>query len=409
VQGFIVSVVAGAMLAWLVARGRQLILARQAHPLRADSQKAATLEPIQDQTRHGIQPAGRASSRGKELAPPGSEGGQSFGRLPCQHRWVAAVVYALGLGIAEGLTAYADARAGIVVHIAMLALLLVHAALTQDKDLHKLLAALSLAPMIRIASLSLPLPQVPIVYWYLLAPAPILLGAMAAVRIIGLSRLDLGLTLRRWPLQLAVVLVVGTWLAEEFTFRGVIQPTATGALGKAGVPYVALVFALLHLGYKSLADLLFVFGVGLIFGYVVLKTRSILGVTLSHSLTNVTLFLLAPLVIVPWWNGSGPLPWQERSQPLVWAELLEPTPAPAQEPPPGPAIREQAREPPPWGPLVHVVAAGENLTLIALRYGTTVDELVRLNGIQDPNLIWPGQRLLLPSSSSAVMPGPPPP
>jgi membrane protease YdiL (CAAX protease family) len=356
---------------------------------------------------------------------------------------VAAVVYALGLGIAEGLTAYADARAGIVVHIAMVALLLVHAALTQDKDLHKLLAALSLAPMIRIASLSLPLPQVPIVYWYLLAPAPIVLGAMAAVRIIGLSRLDLGLTLRRWPLQLAVgltgiifglveygilqpeplaqelswralwlpvlVLVLGTGLAEEFTFRGVIQSTATGALGKAGVLYVALVFALLHLGYKSLADLLFVFGVGLIFGYVVLKTRSILGVTLSHSLTNVTLFLLAPLVIVPWWNGLGPLPWQERSQPLVWAELLEPTPAPTQEPPPGPAVREQAREPPPRGPLVHVVAAGENLTLIALRYGTTVDELVRLNGIQDPNLIWPGQRLLLPSSSSAVMPGPPPP
>jgi hypothetical protein len=297
--------------------------------------------------------------------------------------------------------------------------------------------------MIRIASLSLPLPQVPIVYWYLLAPAPIVLGAMAAVRIIGLSRLDLGLTLRRWPLQLAVgltgiifglveygilqpeplaqelswralwlpvlVLVLGTGLAEEFTFRGVIQSTATGALGKAGVLYVALVFALLHLGYKSLADLLFVFGVGLIFGYVVLKTRSILGVTLSHSLTNVTLFLLAPLVIVPWWNGIGPLPWQERSQPLVWAELLEPTPAPTQEPPPGPAVREQAREPPPRGPLVHVVAAGENLTLIALRYGTTVDELVRLNGIQDPNLIWPGQRLLLPSSSSAVMPGPPPP
>jgi hypothetical protein len=206
-----------------------------------------------------------------------------------------------------------------------------------------------------------------------------------------------------------LVLVLGTGLAEEFTFRGVIQSTATGALGKAGVLYVALVFALLHLGYKSLADLLFVFGVGLIFGYVVLKTRSILGVTLSHSLTNVTLFLLAPLVIVPWWNGIGPLPWQERSQPLVWAELLEPTPAPTQEPPPGPAVREQAREPPPRGPLVHVVAAGENLTLIALRYGTTVDELVRLNGIQDPNLIWPGQRLLLPSSSSAVMPGPPPP
>jgi LysM repeat protein len=42
-----------------------------------------------------------------------------------------------------------------------------------------------------------------------------------------------------------------------------------------------------------------------------------------------------------------------------------------------------------------IVAAGDNLTGIAARYGTTVAELVALNGITDPNNIEAGSRLLV--------------
>lgn len=41
----------------------------------------------------------------------------------------------------------------------------------------------------------------------------------------------------------------------------------------------------------------------------------------------------------------------------------------------------------------YVVAAGDTLTDIALRFGTTVDELVRLNQIQNPDIIEAGQEL----------------
>lgn len=44
----------------------------------------------------------------------------------------------------------------------------------------------------------------------------------------------------------------------------------------------------------------------------------------------------------------------------------------------------------------HTVASGENLFVIARRHGTTVEELVRLNNIPNPNLIHPGQVLQLP-------------
>ena len=45
----------------------------------------------------------------------------------------------------------------------------------------------------------------------------------------------------------------------------------------------------------------------------------------------------------------------------------------------------------------HVVKSGENLTVIAKRYGTTVEVLVALNGIKNKNLIRVGQVLRLPT------------
>lgn len=44
----------------------------------------------------------------------------------------------------------------------------------------------------------------------------------------------------------------------------------------------------------------------------------------------------------------------------------------------------------------HVVAAGETLSSIAARYGSTVSELATLNGISNPNRIYVGTRLTVP-------------
>lgn len=41
----------------------------------------------------------------------------------------------------------------------------------------------------------------------------------------------------------------------------------------------------------------------------------------------------------------------------------------------------------------YTVQPNDNLTMIAARYGTTVQNLVNMNGIANPNLIYPGQRL----------------
>jgi LysM repeat protein len=49
---------------------------------------------------------------------------------------------------------------------------------------------------------------------------------------------------------------------------------------------------------------------------------------------------------------------------------------------------------------IHVVRRGETLSAIAARYGTTPQSIVQLNGLPNPNYIYAGQRLKIPSGGS---------
>jgi len=68
-----------------------------------------------------------------------------------------------------------------------------------------------------------------------------------------------------------------------------------------------------------------------------------------------------------------------------------------------------APKPPSTAPAtgVYIVRAGDTLGRIAARYGTSVQTLMRLNGIANPNLIWVGQRLKVTGSASAAPAKPP--
>ena len=50
------------------------------------------------------------------------------------------------------------------------------------------------------------------------------------------------------------------------------------------------------------------------------------------------------------------------------------------------------------GEVIHVVQWGENLTTVANSYGSTVQELIGVNELDDPDFIWVGQRLVIPVS-----------
>ena len=243
---------------------------------------------------------------------------------------LVAVGYLVALTIAEVVTTLVEPWVGLLMHGMVLVALLLHTALTWEHPSHRLLLSLVFAPLIRLLSLSLPLSGFPLIYWYLIVSVPLFAATVIALRTLGFPLKMAGLNLKGLPLQMLValtglslgyfeyrilqpaplvqnlawgeiwlpglILVVCTGFAEELIFRGMMQQAATEALGSRwGILYVAILFAVLHVGYQSLADVLFVFGVALFFGLARAVTGSILGVSLAHGMTNVLLFLTIPL------------------------------------------------------------------------------------------------------------------
>ena len=192
---------------------------------------------------------------------------------------------------------------------------------------------MSLAPLIRIISLSVPLTNFPRYTWYIVVNIPILVAVLAMMRAQGIGFKDAGVKFSKplaqigialtgiplgfidylilkpeslaqglsfWNLTLlAIGLGLSTGFVEELVFRGLMQPSAVEVFGeRLGLIGVAAVFAALHIGWLSMIDLAFVFSIGLFYGFASLKTGNIIGVTVSHGLTNVVLFLVAPAVML---------------------------------------------------------------------------------------------------------------
>jgi LysM repeat protein len=53
-----------------------------------------------------------------------------------------------------------------------------------------------------------------------------------------------------------------------------------------------------------------------------------------------------------------------------------------------------------WGETVHVVQRGETLYSIANEYGVTVEAILAANDLDDPDFVYVGQRLIIPTSGS---------
>jgi LysM repeat protein len=83
----------------------------------------------------------------------------------------------------------------------------------------------------------------------------------------------------------------------------------------------------------------------------------------------------------------------------------QPTAAPALQPTPEPAQAAQQTQPEASAapqPRYHVIAWGDSLASIATRYGLTTRQLMDLNSIRNPNLIYAGQRLIVSLDDAPV-------
>jgi membrane protease YdiL (CAAX protease family) len=239
------------------------------------------------------------------------------------------LAYLAAIAVAEVITVFLGPSWGLAVYLFLLVVLIVNSTVMRTYPIHRFHMALGLVPLIRIVSLSMPLSEVPLVYWYLIMAVPLVLGVLAVASVLKMKPSDLGIIVGKVGLQIlaalsgvviglvdyvilkpeplvevltlrsvvvpALVLLVGTGLVEELAFRGVIQRAAE-TVGAWGWIYVAVISSVLQIGHHSILHWVLALGMALLYGWIVKRTGSIVGVSLSHGIVNICLYLLFPFV-----------------------------------------------------------------------------------------------------------------
>jgi len=260
---------------------------------------------------------------------------QQFERRVSWEYKATLVLYLLGLIVAELLTTYVNKMWGLSLHTTILFILLVNAAMVESADFSNLLRSMMPIPIIRIVGLSIPMMQIKPLYWFPIVAIPLFAASIVIMRRQKLTLKDVGVFMGEYrdnyrvqffialtgfftgiieffilrpdplipqftPVLLLggfIVLLLSTGLAEELLFRGILQNNAMKFIGTGwGLLYTSLVFCTMHIGWIYFADLVFVFGVALFYGFCLIKTKSIIGVTMAHGISNSMLFLVMPFV-----------------------------------------------------------------------------------------------------------------
>jgi membrane protease YdiL (CAAX protease family) len=242
---------------------------------------------------------------------------------------IMAVVYVFALILAEVTVTYVNKETGLVIEALILLALLVNSSFNVSYNYGVMLRSMMALPMIRIIGLSIPLMQIQPLYWFPIIAVPLFAAVYTIMKNQGLTRQHIGfvwgnkkvqflialtgiflgtieyIILQPKPLiavldpinliTASIILIISTGLAEELLFRGIIQKNAENVFGIfLGLLYTSILFTALHIGWNNLYDLIFVFSVAMFYGYAFQKTRSIVGVTLSHGISNSFLFLIVP-------------------------------------------------------------------------------------------------------------------
>jgi uncharacterized protein len=243
---------------------------------------------------------------------------------------VAIPIYIAAVAIAEALGVFLGAVPSAASHAVLILVLLGHSILMDRAPSRHILLVLALAPLLRLLSLTIPIKEVPQIYWYAMIGTPVLVAVAATARHLDLPWSRLGLHRAPWPPQIliacsglplslaaflilqpkplapqpgwygivigSIILLIFAGFTEEILFRGLLQQVITEIFGRAGLVYSSTLFAIMYIGSLSLRYVLFIGLLGLFFSWCVSRTGSIWGVVLAHSFINIGMAFLWPFL-----------------------------------------------------------------------------------------------------------------
>jgi membrane protease YdiL (CAAX protease family) len=246
--------------------------------------------------------------------------------------------YLGGIVVAELVTAFVTATAGVVVHGLLLFVLVNHAMLLgpaprgteplRVAPTRTIIPVLALLPLLRMSTLVTPTREISVLFWFVLIAAPVLTATVFVARYTHFSPVDAHIW-EWWPGQAIVaaagiplgiltyatfhevpvvhshdvpylliafaVLLVCDGLLVELLFRGLLQPRMCDLYGeRRGIVGTAVLSGVFSAGAGSVVAMLFGFAIGLGFGAYVRRYHSILGVALAHGLITVMTVLVLP-------------------------------------------------------------------------------------------------------------------
>ena len=97
--------------------------------------------------------------------------------------------------------------------------------------------------------------------------------------------------------ELSVAMIFVVTLVEELLFRALLQPELVQRSGPiVGILITSIIFGAMQSGFANYHELLFAFGVGLIFGVAFYKTKNLPFVVTMHAVNNILLFGVLPFL-----------------------------------------------------------------------------------------------------------------
>ncbi len=252
---------------------------------------------------------------------------RQFLRTTSQSIFIAITASIILVIAAEILTVFVGVIAGAILDGIVLVGLVNFSYFAEIQEARRIILPLALVPLMRILSVTIPVPHVTPLFWYPLIGIPLLLAGLISIYMTGLPAISFQIGRRKWAGQIAfgllgipigllaarmlptgmitiptrsagwivsgaIILALFNAVPEEIIFRGLVQNALWEVFGPIGLAITAVVYSSLFAGTLHLSYMIFYGLTGLLFTLWVKLTKSLWGAIIAHSLINVIFLLL---------------------------------------------------------------------------------------------------------------------
>lgn len=244
---------------------------------------------------------------------------------------LVAGMTATALIVAQAFVLFGESAVAEIAQIVVFGFLAVGYLVWRREPHRQMMLALALLPLIQLVSLSLPTRLIPTLEWFVIIGIPTYVLIVLAAYRLELRPYELGLRLTRWQPQARIVLVgailgipgylilqpaplvpdptplnvasaalivalFGGFL-EEGLFRGVIQSVAERSLARRSIAVSAFATGLLYSTSLDIRYVAYAVLVGILFGSIVRRTGSLVGVAGGHAALFAVQLVLLPALL----------------------------------------------------------------------------------------------------------------